>query len=164
MYRSFSDEASLKELSIKENISFDSFYPQFFICIGVHPDCSACAPFFLSGFYAYILYTRLIFLPAGQQRQKAELSDERISHAYDIFTSHRTRGDSLKKQMIFNSFTIQNETYNPINDIFSDYFELFDIFYTQNYCGFQKAVIYIAISKRVRGFDEGLNLKKFLFP
>lgn len=94
-----------------------------------------------------LLHTRLIFSPTRQQRQKAKSNDERISHAYDIFTSHRTRGDSLKKQMIFNSFTMQNETHNPINDIFSDYFELFNIFYTQNYCGFQKAVIYLQYQK-----------------
>ncbi|GEM_PF-4972099 len=42
---------------------------------------------------------------------------------------------------------MQNETHNPICDIFSDYFELFNIFYTQNYCGFQKAVIYLQYQK-----------------
>ena len=54
-----------------------------------------------------------------------------------------------------------NETNNPYEDTFSDYFDSFNIFYIQNYCIIRKPMIHLHYrKKRTEGFDEGLNLTK----
>lgn len=53
-----------------------------------------------------------------------------------------------------------NETNNPYEDTFSDYFDRFNIFYIQNYCRIRKPMISLQYQKGDKGFDEGLNLTK----
>lgn len=61
--------------------------------------------------------------------------------------------------MIINIFMMYNEINNPYKDTFSDYFDRFNIFYIRNYCRIENPDIF-AVSKKGKGFDEGLNLTK----